>query len=356
MPRRSRVRAVAALAFLLSACDSPQAELTTEPVAGHATPVRVAEVLATDAAREMRLPGVVRATQRSELAFLHAGYLAERFVARGDRVAVGERLASLQNPALGPALAAAEARVRELDQRLRQLDADHERARELHSQGLASAEVLDRTLADRNAAREARAQALAGVTEARDQLGDAVLRAPYAGTISDLRVEPGDFVQAGQPVLSLAGELGLEVEVQLPEGLARLLAPGLAVDVRAVGSARGVDGVVREIGLAREARPAPAVISLQEAADWEPGISVHVTVTHAAEPALTVPLGAIVDPGTGRTRVFRVVDDRAVLVPVSAGRLIGARVEVVGALSPGDRVVIAGHQQLLDGEAVRVLP
>jgi RND family efflux transporter MFP subunit len=356
MPRKRCALGVTALAFLLSACDSPQVEVNTEPAPGHATPVRVAEVLATDTVREMRLPGVVRATQRTDLAFLHAGYLAERFVARGDRVGGGERLASLQNPALGPALAAAEARVRELDERLRQLDADHERARELHRQGLASAELLDRTLAERNAAREARAQALAGVTEARDQLGDAVLRAPYAGTVSDLRVEPGDFVQAGQPVLSLAGDLGLEVEVQLPEGLARRLAPGLPVEVRAVGSARGVEGVIREIGLAREARPAPAVIALHQAADWEPGMSVHVTVLHAAEPALTVPLGAIVDPGTGRTRLFRVVDDRAVLVTVSAGRLIGARVEVIGALAPGDRVVIAGHQQLLDGEAVRILP
>ena len=81
-----------------------------------------------------------------------------RPVARGDRVVAGQRLASLQNPALGPALASAEARVRELDERLIKLDADHARAQELHARGLASEELLDRTLAERNAARQSRAQ------------------------------------------------------------------------------------------------------------------------------------------------------------------------------------------------------
>jgi multidrug efflux pump subunit AcrA (membrane-fusion protein) len=81
-----------------------------------------------------------------------------------------------------------------------------------------------------------------------------------------------------------------------------------------------------------------------------------VSFTHDAVPALTVPLGAIVDPGTGRTRVFRVVEGRAAVTPVSVGRLVGGDVEVTGELAAGDHVVVAGHQQLLDGETVSILP
>lgn len=348
---------IAAFATLaLAGCDAPRAPDGPPPATEHVTPVRVADVGISAPLRELRLPGVVRAAQRAEPAFLHAGHLAERFVERGERVAPGQRLASLQNPALSPALASAEARVRELDERLVQLSADHERARELHARGLASAALLDSTLAERNAARQARAQALAAVAQARDQLADAVLRAPFEATVGDLLVEPGDFVQAGQPVMVLAGEHGLEVEVQLPEGLARRLAPGTAVEVRAVGTGWRLEGRVREVGVARGGRPAPAVIALPQAEDWEPGISVHVAATLAEEPALTVPLGAVVDPGTGQTRLFRIVNDRAEQVPVRVGRLIGDRVMVQGELAAGERVVIAGHQQLLDGEAVRVLP
>jgi multidrug efflux pump subunit AcrA (membrane-fusion protein) len=83
---------------------------------------------------------------------------------------------------------------------------------------------------------------------------------------------------------------------------------------------------------------------------------VHVDLLQQSSSALLVPLAAIVDPGTGQARVFRVVDGRAVLTPVRVGRLAGSAVEVSGALAAGELVVVAGHHQLLDGEAVRILP
>lgn len=345
------------IGFLIAGCDAPPERPTPGVDADRPKPVRVAEVGVAPTTRELRLPGVLRATRRAEPAFLQPGYLAERLVARGEQVAAGQRLASLQNPALGPTLAATEARVRELDERLVQLDADYQRARELNERGLAAVDLVDRTLAERNATRETRKQALAAVTEARDQLADAVLRAPFAGTVSDLLVEPGDFVAAGQPVLVLAGDAGLEVEIMLPEGAASRLAPGSAVDVRAAAAyALHAAGTIREIGQARAGRPAPAIVELLATDGWEPGISVHVTLMLSAEASLTVPLNAVVAPGTGQARVFQVVDGRAVRVPVTPGRLVDARVEIAGALAAGDLVVIAGHQQLLDGDPVRILP
>lgn len=352
---RSTAAITGILMLLLTGCEGGAAG-NGDPPPEYVRPVRTATVSESAASRELRLPGVLRAAQRTEPAFLHPGHLAERFVARGEHVVAGQRLATLQNPALGPTLAAAEARVREQDERIVQLEADYERARELHARSLASAEMLDRTLAQRNAAREARAQALAGVAEARDQLADAVLRAPFDATVADLLVEPGDFVQAGQPILVLSGTSGLEVEVKLPEGLAQMLARGDRVEVRVLASGARAEGRIRELGVARAGRPAPAVVDLAEAPDWQPGLSVHVALTHPAVPAVKVPLVAIIDPGTGRTRVFRVVDGRAVLVPVSVGHLVGGDVEVAGSLDVGDQVIVAGHQQLLDGEAVRVLP
>jgi RND family efflux transporter MFP subunit len=345
------------VALALAGCDAPPQGTAPAIDADRPKPVRVAEVEVAAGTRELRLPGVLRATERAAPAFLQPGYLAERLVTRGERVLAGQRLASLQNPGLGPAVAAAEARVRELDERLVQLEADYQRARELNERGLASVELLDRTLAERNATREARKQALASVAQARDQLADAVLRAPFAGTVSDLLVEPGDFVAAGQPVLVLAGDAGLEVEVMLPEGAARSLAPGAAVDIRAAAAyALHAAGTIREIGQARAGRPAPAVVQLAATHGWEPGISVHVTLTLPAETSLTVPLNAIVAPGTGQARVFRVFEGRAVRVPVTPGRLVDSHVEVSGALAAGELVVIAGHQQLLDGDPVRILP
>jgi multidrug efflux system membrane fusion protein len=354
---RLRLAAAAGLAAAcLAACGTGPGADENAATSPRSIPVRVAEVGWSEPRPGLRLPGVVRAADRARPAFLHAGQLAERFVARGERVVAGQRLASLQNPALGPALTGAQARVRELDAQLVQLDAELVRARELHELKLASADGLDRAQAQRDAAREARAQALARVTEARDQLADAILRAPFPATVSDLLVEPGDFVPAGQPVMVLSGDAGLEVEIRLPEGLAGKLSTGQQVEIRAVASGAITTGRIRELGIAHAGMPAPAVVALPDADDWEPGTSVHVSLADPGQPALRVPLAAILDPGTGQTRVFRVVDGRAVLTVVTAGRLVGAEVEVAGALSAGDRVVIAGQQQLLDGEAVRIVP
>ena len=348
------------VAALAAGCNGQQPAAPQPSAEEHRSPVRVAAVEVSEAARLLQLPGVLRPAQRAQPAFLQPGYLAERLVARGERVAAGQPLASLANPALGPALNAALARVRELDERLVQLDAEYERVVELQERGLASADQLDRALAARNATRAARDQALAGLAEAREQLGEATLRAPFAGVVSDLLVEPGDFVAAGQAVLVLSGDGPLEVELQLPEGVSRQVEPGMAAQVRSLASGATIEARLREIGVARAGRLAPALVELPPGpvaeAGWDAGLSVQVVFRRPAELALTVPLSAVVDPGTGRTRVYRVVEGRAVLTPVEVGRPMGARVAVRGELQAGDSVVVAGHQQLLDGDLLRIVP
>ena len=348
------------LCALLAACDLPGEATATSDPGEHRSAVRVATVERVEGERMLQLPGVLRAAQRAQPAFLQPGYLAERLVVRGERVTAGQPLATLTNPALGPAFSAAQARVRELDERLVQLEAEYQRMLELNTRGLASADQLDRALAARNSTRAAREQAVAGVAEAREQLGEATLRAPFDALVSDLLVEPGDFVQAGQPVLVLSGTGALEVEVKLPEGLSAELVPGTPARIRALASGREIDAAVRELGVAQDGRLAPAVLELassaSETSDWFPGLSVQAGFALSAAPALSVPLSAIVDPGTGRTRVYSVRDGRAVLTPVRVGRPLGARVEVSGELAAGDRVVVAGHQQLLDGDLLRILP
>lgn len=348
------------LAVVLAGCNGDNGQAPPEPPGAHRSPVRVATVELVRDERSLRLPGMVRAKRRAQPAFLQPGYLAERLVARGDQVAAGQPLAILANPGLVPALDAARARIRELDERLVQLEAEYQRAVKLHERNLVPTEQLDRALAARNATRAARDQAVAAAAEAREQVAEATLRAPFDAVVGDLLAEPGDFVLAGQPVMVLSGTGALEVEVSLPEGLRENLRIGLPVEARSLASGQAVRGEVRELGVARAGRLAPAVIELPgpdvAAAGWSPGLSVQVTFPQAQVEALAVPLSAIVDPGTGRTRVYKVVDGRAQVTTVEIGRPLGNRVEVRGALAAGDEVIVAGHHQLLDGDQLRILP
>ncbi len=319
--------------------------------------VRVNVVSQNDDGESLRLPGVTRARQQAELAFLHGGKLSRRDVQRGQQVASGDVLALLHNPTLAPALAAAEAQVAEQSERLRQLERELIRQHDLHERNLVPTEELERARSRRDAQLQTLSQAEARLTEAGQQDDEALLRAPFAGTITELHVEPGQFVAAGQPILSITGDDELEVIVALSAERAQRLVVGQIVNVRALDASRANLATIREIGLAAPGRPASVVLAMDTSSSTlRPGQAVHVELSLPGRDVLTVPLAAVLDPGGASSYLFRIVNDRALKVPVHLGAVRGLAVEVEGDLSAGDAVVVAGHGQLLDEDKVRVLP
>jgi len=348
-----RIAALSVLVALLSGCggDAEQnAEVEPAP-----RPVRVDVVTEIENQRLLRLDAALAGVRRADLAFLHPGTLAERQVVLGQQVEAGDELAVLHNPALQPGVAAAEARVDEARTRLRQLEQDTQRQQTLVERNLIAEDDLDQTRTRRDAARASLAQARASLEEARNQLSDARLRAPFAGTVARFMIEPGDFAAAGQPVMSLVTSGALEAEVALPAELrpdaitsARMLRPADASQATAEVAQAGAAAPGRPRAL--RLRPDP-----DASAHWQPGDAVYVELDLGAARAVTVPLAALIDPGTGVAHVFRVRDGRAERISVQTGRLTGNRVTVIGDLQPNDRVVVAGQALLLDGEAVRIL-
>ncbi|MFW5927436.1 MAG: efflux RND transporter periplasmic adaptor subunit, partial [Wenzhouxiangella sp.] len=340
---------------MLGACHGPDPGSEPAPPEGRA--VRVAEVEVAASADGIRLPGVTRSVERADLAFFHPGHLAERLVERGERITAGDVLAVLHNPALMPGLAAAEARVRELRSRLDQLERDTSRVADLHRRELVSTDELDQVRSRRDAAREALDQARATRDEARQQLAEATLTAPFSGRVVELHAEPGEFVAAGRPVISLSADDRLEVAVSLPSRHAGHLNPGDRVRVSRVGQSLQSSGGVREIGLAAPGAPATMIVDLSEAdhTAWQPGQSVHVELQWPDESRLTIPMAAIIDRGAGLSQVFAVRDNRVETVVVVPGEITAGRIAVEGGLEAGEQVVVAGHGQLLEGERVRIL-
>ncbi len=354
------VRASLAVALMLTAvvlagCDAApaQVERIEEPlpsVRGEAVQLVPDEV-------RYRFPGVVRASERAAPAFLHGGVLRERHVVRGQRVEQGELLATLHNPAMAPAFAAAEARVRELDASLSRLERDVERARTLRERNLSAEEELDRLRSEREALAQAREQALAQRDEAKAQLEELTLRAPFAAEVTDLDAEPGDFVAAGQPIMQLAGVAEREVAIRVPANLAARLERGQAASVAPTFGTQRIDGKIVHVGRAGESM-APVIVALPTDSALVLGEPVRVQLEIAARPVTRVPLAAVVDPAGSAPYVLTIGDDDTIRrAPVTPGRLAGGWVSVNGeGLAPGDRVVTAGQGRLEEGMRVRVLP
>lgn len=349
---------ILAVTVTLAACgasdESGAGAESTESVAETLRRVRVAPVTPADGMSQLAFSGVTRAAERGELTFQVAGTLSSR-AAIGDDFAAGDALAELYNPQFGPAVDAARQQLAEARAAAEQAERDLVRVRDLQAEGAATTEELEQVRSAAERARAARSAAAARLAEARRLADETRLIAPFAGTVTQVFAERGEFVSPGQPVLAVSGSGRLEVEIALPESLILARSVGEPVTVRLPFVDQTTTGRVAEIARAAPGagRLFPVVVSIN-ADGLRGGLTAEVLITPERPDALTVPVRAVVDPGSGEPRVFLLDDDTARRVPVTVGDIIGERVIVTGNLAGGDTVIVSGLARLIDGQRVAV--
>lgn len=357
IPLRLSVTALTLVVFsaLLGGCKAGDVAPETTQTA---VSVRVAEVTGGQAmAIPLRFSGIVRATRRATLTFQVSGTLKSQPVELGQKVATGDVLARLYNPALEPARDSARANLDELLTRYEQARREWERSSQLHERGVVSEQSLEQLAARRDGLSASVATARAALAEASQMLAESTLRAPFDGRVEAQLVENDEFVAAGQPVIRLSSPQGREVEVRVPAYLLDHVSLGQSLPVWSVQnrSLPAGTGTVVEIAQAGAVRGElhPVLVSLPPDT-LEPGVPVEVGIIPDQEAATTVPLLSIIRRPEGES-VYRVRAGIAHRVPVVVERIVGERVVVRGAeLSPGDQVVYAGMTRLADGDPVEV--
>jgi RND family efflux transporter MFP subunit len=345
-------------ALILAACEPPPAA-----EGDSAQLVRTVEVRQGRLQHRLSFHGVLEPVTRARLAFQSPGVLATRPAAMGQFVRQGELLATLDNPELGPAQRAAAARLQEALTQRDQAARDLARLRSLVQSGAIGEEQVEQKVAGLESLQATVAQAEADLAGTRQRLEDATLLAPFDGVVSMTLVEPGEFVPAGQAVMALGGLDRLEVRVLLPASLVSALKGGDTLDLRVPQLDEGtLPGRVTELSAIgeRETGLFPVTVELAVTADFpmvRPGMQAEVLVDHADVAGLLVPLSAIVDPVGGNPQVFLAEQGRVRQVPVRVLAVANDQVALEapgGRLAAGDRVVIAGHRSLSDGQAVRL--
>ncbi len=334
--------------------------------------VRVAAVEEVRQTREARFPAVTRAASRARLGFTIGGRVTARPVEVGDRVEAGEVLARLDSSEPTNAVLSARGAVAELAARRAQTERDRDRARQLFEAKATTREEVEKTSAAVEALRAAEETAAARLQEAERLLAETELRAPFAGTVTEVLLEPGEHAAAGRTVVVLSGDGGIEVEVEVPESVLASVAVGDEVTVRLpVLGIDAVAGSIESVGRATAGRGRlfPVVARLEPHPSVMAGMTAELAVRiRSAAGALALPVEAIINPGGRRPSVFRLVEDeggnaiRVEKLRVEVEDLLGESVVVrpvsgddTGSfLRPGDRVVVAGQHSLLDGELVEV--
>jgi RND family efflux transporter MFP subunit len=337
-----RLRAGTVLTILglgLAGCGGHEAKRANEPPAGPAKEVRTAAVVRSGGVGEVAVPAAVQSRKRAALSARMPASVTELPYQEGQWVAAGAVVVRLDDAALRAAVAAAEAG-------LSAVESDLARTKTLLEKGAATPRELEQITA---AASGARAQ----LTGAKDNLSYAALRAPFAGRVASRRVNLGDVVNPGMPLIEIEGQGGLELRATVESEIAATLRPGSKLRAMVDGQPRPLTASVTAI--APSGDPTTHRFELKAdlagAAGLRAGLFARLLIPGiAADPRLTAPTAALFERG-GLTGLFVVSDGRARLRWVAAGARDGDRVEIRAGVEPGERVVLepAG---LVDGTPV----
>lgn len=323
---------------------------------GRSKTVLVAEVTTGAATDQIRLAGITRAVRHAELGFTLSARMAARPVEIGDRLAAGQVIATLDDRQALLAARAAQSAAAELEIRLAQAKRDLQRVEELVNARAATTEEFERTAASTAALEASRNASQAQLDETRRMIEESTLTAPFAGTVTRVGPEPGEWVHPGTMVIELAGDGAVEIVVEAPESIFRRLRTGDDVHVEFPFIDRVATGRITNVASAASGagRLFPVEITLEQQDEIVAGLTADVVFEIPSDNELTLPLGAVINPGSSTPSVFRIDNHRAERIEVELGRVRGDRIEVTARLDDADLVAVAGHTALRDGDLVEV--
>lgn len=307
--------------------------------------------------------GRVEAARESELGFELAGLLQKVWVEEGDAVARGERVAALDTERLRSRRAELEAAREQALAQLelaRSTDARVGEAAELNAVSTQEWDEARQALQARSAAVQ---QLEAQIRSLEVEIEKSTLQAPFAGVVSARRVDEGEVLDAGRPVVRLleAGQLEARVGIAAAEAARLSAGDELAVTVRGqtfTGRIKAVlperEAATRTVTVLLELPDAAAFARSGDLAEIQLARSVQASGFWLPTSALTESVRGlwscyVAEPsddgqGDGIYRIAR--RDLEVLHATTD------RVYVRGTLHPGERVVTEGVHRIVPGQPV----
>jgi len=308
---------------------------------------------------ERSFVGTIRPRIESDLGFRVAGKVAKRLVEVGQRVEVGQPLATLDEVDLKLQAEQAEAEQRAATGVLAQAAAAETRAKNLRVNGWTTDAQLDQAKAAADEARARLNRAERSVDLTRNSLSYATLEADARGVVTATLVEPGQVVAAGQTAIRVARLAEKEAVVAIPETLVERAKTGTATVTLWSDPNKKYAAKLREISPSADpvTRTYLAKFSLPDAGEnVELGMTATLTLADpATERVARLPLSALFRQG-GDPSLY-VVDDKGevTLRPVKVKSYESNDVVITGGVEEGAKVVALGVQKIDPSQRVRVV-
>lgn len=355
--RTSAVGLVSSFVLLgLAGCKKPDA--TAAKSAPVEVPIRaqLAPVEERPMPERIVMTGTLRANQESDVAADAAGKVTATFVERGQRVKAGDTLAILDARGASLNASAAVAQSQLARAQLEQAQRECDRVKSLKDSGAISQAEYDRTISQCQTTQWSLAAAQAQQQSAQKNVGDAVIRAPFAGIVGERSVAVGQYVQPSTRVVTLFAVDPLRVELTIPESVSARIRPEqpIVFTVSAFGDQQ-FTGAIRYVS--PNIRPATRDLVVEAFCPnpdfkLKPGMFAVAQLDAAERPMPTVPKSAVVKRDDG-DRLFAVVNKRVEERIVQLGSERDGKVAVVNGVKTGDSVVVSPGADVRDGAQVQ---
>jgi RND family efflux transporter MFP subunit len=286
---------------------------------------------------------------------LISAYVDTVLVRPGDVVRKGQVLATLdcRNASASSRAVAMQARAIQTEQEA----LAHEAARvaALKEGGFASANEIENREASSASKQAALLETQAKLQRASLEVGDCVLRAPFAGEVAARLGDPGAFVRPGTEVATVVDRGTVRVVADVPEADFDVVRPDTAVRIHALATDRRLEAKVARRSPAADASTRTIRVEI-DVPDPERALPVATTAelevdVGAPVEATEIPLVAASVRGAKAT-VFRV---EGAVVRKAVYAVVGERAGSLfleAKLAPQSQVVTEGRGLLVDGDRV----
>jgi RND family efflux transporter MFP subunit len=329
--------------------------------------------------------GYVTPRRRATVAAKITARVVDVLIDEGVSVIEGQVLARLDDSDAQRRLVAARtsrdataAAIANLEVNLANADRELKRQQDLEKEGVTTVQALDlaRTAADSLRAQiaEAREQVRAAdaqISVAQQDVDNCTVRAPFGGVVVSKDAQVGEMVSplsAGggftrTGIATIVDMDSIETEVDVNESYIARVVPGQRVEavLDAYPDWR-IPSKVRTVIPTADRQKATVKVRISfDALDPRilPDMGVKVSFLADEKPAgqaaprALIPTSAL-RQSDGKQVVFMFRDGAVERRAVSVGAARGNEVEILGGLSAGDRVVVAGPEDLHDGQKVKV--
>lgn len=338
-------------------------------------PVKYLEVFARGAERKRSFTGLSKADVRSDISFRVAGTIERVHVQEGDVLQLGDLIAEVDPTDFEIQIRETEASLADARAQAALTRSEFQRIQRLFERNNVSQGDFESALARRESA-EAHVDAVEQQLEkVRRQLSYTTLTAPMGGGVVEVVVAEGEAIQAGDPVVNLLSGGHPQVEIAVPENLIAEVRRGAPAQVSFVAVPGQVfPGQVATVGIvpSEGLTTYPITITLNQTwlelvegaddAPIRPGMAVEAQLSFGSadtRPRYIVPAAAVLEDRAGRfVYVVKPHEEGQGLIErreVEVGQLEEDGLQVFSGLDDGEKVVIAGLNQIQDGQLVRLL-